>query len=85
MKLYTDPGNFQTVKVLVAAELGGFKLEIQTVKSDGKYLFILLNVRTPKHFLLSLLNELCPEKTCLGFRPGPTQTRLYNHIRLLEA
>ena len=27
-----------------------------------------------------------PEKTGLrGFRPGPTQTGLYNHTRLLEA
>ena len=39
MKLYTDPGNFQTVKILVAAELGGDKLEIVTVKSDGKYMY----------------------------------------------
>ena len=36
MKLYTDTGNFQTLKILVAAEVGGVKLEIVTVKSDGK-------------------------------------------------
>ena len=31
-------------------------------------------------------NEPRCEKTGLrGFRPGPTQTRLYNHIRWLEA
>ena len=30
--------------------------------------------------------ELLHEKTCLqGFRPGPTQTRLYRHRRWLEA
>ena len=33
-----------------------------------------------------LIYEPRCEKTGLrGFRPGPTQTRLYNHIRLLEA
>ena len=31
-------------------------------------------------------NEPVREKTNnLGFRPGPTQTRLYSHIRWLEA
>ena len=31
-------------------------------------------------------NEPCCKKTCLrGFRPGPTQTELYNHKRCLEA
>ena len=30
--------------------------------------------------------ELCHEKTCLwGFRPGPTQTGLYNSRKWLEA
>ena len=35
---------------------------------------------------ISLTNEPRCEKTGLwGFRPGPTQTRLYNHTRWLEA
>ena len=32
-----------------------------------------------------IAKELYRKKTCLlGFRPGPTQTGLYNHRRLLE-
>ena len=35
---------------------------------------------------LTLTYEPQCEKTCLrGFRPGPTQSRLYNHTRWLEA
>lgn len=47
MKLYTDPGNFQTLKVLVAAEVGGVKLEIVTVKSDEKVVPYLSNNKLP--------------------------------------
>ena len=41
-----------------------------------------------KDFFASSLgkHKLCHDKTCLrGFRPGPTQTGLYNHRRRLEA
>ena len=38
MKVFTDLGNFQTLKILVAAEIAGVKLEVKTVKSEGKYL-----------------------------------------------
>ena len=38
------------------------------------------------HNLYQSLYELRCEKTCLwGFQPGPTQTGLYNHTRMLEA
>ena len=39
-----------------------------------------------KYSIIPLLNEPHCEKTSLGgFRPGPTQTRLYSHRRWLEA
>ena len=38
------------------------------------------------HMYLKVTSEPRSEKTGLrGFRPGPTQTRLYNHRRWLEA
>ena len=37
MKLHTDRGNFQTLKVLVAAELSQIKLDIKEVQSEGKW------------------------------------------------
>jgi len=36
MKLYTDTGNFQALKLLLAAELAKVKLEVKDVKSEGK-------------------------------------------------
>ena len=36
--------------------------------------------------IIFIINEPRHEKTGLrGFRPGPTQTRLYSHTRWLEA
>jgi hypothetical protein len=32
MKLFSDPGNFQTIKILSAAELAGVKVEVTNVK-----------------------------------------------------
>ena len=46
------------------------------------------HARETSYFTLWIvtLNEARCEKTgLLGFRPGPTQTRLYNHTRWLEA
>ncbi|KAL4234118.1 hypothetical protein ACF0H5_005771 [Mactra antiquata] len=34
MKLYTDPGNFQTLKLLISAEIGKKTVDIQEVKSE---------------------------------------------------
>lgn len=55
MKLYTDTGNFQTLKILVAAEVGGVKLEIVTVKSDEKVVPYLSNNKLP-------VLEVAPQK-----------------------
>ena len=38
----------------------------------------------PTQGVPQMVNETCREKTCLrGFRPGPTQTKLYSHRRWL--
>ena len=65
--------------------------------SDSVGAFVWINMVSNKAFTAEVLNfldilnacfiyEPCCEKTSLrGFRPGPTQTRLYNHSRWLEA
>ena len=47
--------------------------------------FLKLDKFFEQECFLCLLYELHHKETCLwGFRPGPTQTRLYNHRRGLE-
>ena len=36
MKLYTDHGNFQTLKLFVAAEISKISLEVKSVNNNGK-------------------------------------------------
>ena len=54
MKVFTDPGNFQTLKILVAGEIAGVKLEVKTVKSEGKYLPLQIPVATTCEHVLTL-------------------------------
>ena len=35
--------------------------------------------------MLSSFERRCEKASLRGFRPGPTQTRLYNHTRWLDA
>ena len=42
MKLYTDEGNFNSLKIIVAGQLGRDKLEVVKVKPDGKFKIIKL-------------------------------------------
>ena len=67
--------------------------------TEGTFLFLQKGVKVPAHkiplsdviwlmraFRLSIGHEPRCEKTGLrGFRPGPTQTRLYSYRRWLEA
>ena len=54
-------------------------------KAIRKQLIVYSSVQE-QHIELSIRNEPRCEKTGLrGFRPGPTQTRLYSHRRWLEA
>lgn len=61
MKLYTDPGNFQTIKVLSAATLAGVSLEVEQtdVKHGSKVVPYLKDSKLPvlevsaEHFLFS--------------------------------
>ena len=36
MKIYTNAGNTQTVKLLAAARISGVEIEVVVVKHDGK-------------------------------------------------
>ncbi|KAL3859984.1 hypothetical protein ACJMK2_010161 [Sinanodonta woodiana] len=47
MKLYTDHGNFQTLKIIVASEISGVKLEIVHTKSDEKVVTYLSSCKLP--------------------------------------
>ena len=51
-----------------------------------EYLYHLVLMRAVELFFSNTINEPVHEKTNnLGFRPGPTQTRLYSHRSRLEA
>lgn len=59
MKLYTDHGNFQTLKVLVAAEIGKVALEVKEVTIEGEFRKWLGNI-TYREFC----DSKCTEKQC---------------------